>query len=87
MCYELSLQVANLRSSEQHSGVFLEHSARRREIVSQLRVLQLLLALGSLIHQLAGIAAERLEVFHQLHLRRRVLHLVQVVFHLITSFS
>lgn len=51
-------EVQYLGSSQQHCGVFLEHCTGSSQVISELRVLQLLLSLGSLTHQLRGIAAK-----------------------------
>jgi hypothetical protein len=59
-------KIQHLGRSQQHGRVFLEHSSCSSQIISQLWVLEFLLSLGSLIHQLRGIAAKCLYVIKQL---------------------
>jgi len=59
-------QIQHLGRSQKHGRVFLEHSACSSQIISQLWVLEFLLSLSSLVHQLRCIAAKCLYVIEQL---------------------
>lgn len=78
-------QVQHLGSSQQHGWMFLKHSTCSSQIISQLWVLQFLLSLGSLIHQLRGIAAKCLYVIKQFWLTGGILQFFKVIFNLRTK--
>jgi len=59
-------QIQHLGRSQKHGRVFLKHSTCSSQIISQLWVLEFLLSLSSLVHQLGGIAAKCLYVIEQL---------------------
>lgn len=77
---QLGVADVDLGSCEQHRRVLLEDGSGGGQVIAQLWILQLLLALRCLLDQLVGVAAELAHVAHQLVLTRGVAQFVQIVF-------
>ena len=76
---QLRVPHVGLTRREQHHGVFLEYSTRRGQVVPHGGILELVLALGGLVHEVLRRHAETFHALHELRLGTHAFKLENII--------